>query len=77
MVTSNARCEGGGMVYFESVAWAARCDVNNGRADESRNVLALIEGGHTKSFFEARVDETDNIGRQLSQDDVVAHRVQR
>jgi hypothetical protein len=64
------------MVYFESVAWAVRCDANNGRADESRNVLALILGGYTKSFFETGVDETDNIGRQLSQDDVVGHRVE-
>ena len=40
-------------------------------------VLAVVLGGYTKSFFETGVDETDNIGRQLSQDDVVGHRVCR
>ena len=40
-------------------------------------VLAVILGGYTKSFFETGVDKTDNIGRQLSQDDVVGHRVYR
>lgn len=37
IVMSKARCRGGGIVYFESVAWAARCDVNNGREEESGN----------------------------------------
>jgi len=62
-------------VYFDSVAWAVRCDVNNGRADESMNELAVVHVGHTKSFFETGVDETNYIGRQLFEDDVVGHRV--
>ena len=63
------------MVYFELVAWAARCEFNNGRAEESRRRFSW--GGKrrgTKSFFEAGVDETDHMGGQLFQDDLT-HRV--
>jgi hypothetical protein len=48
-----------------------------GERTSLRIVLAVILGGYTESFFETGVDETDNIGRQLSQDDVVGHRVCR
>jgi len=37
IVTSKAICCGGGIMYFEFGAWAARWDVNNGRDEESGN----------------------------------------